>query len=545
MPSKPVFSPDQAGSSFAADDFACGEVDPLALAASLSRPIVFVDLETTGSDAQRDRITEIGVVEVGPQGVTEWDTLLDPGCGIPPFIQSMTGITNEMVRGQPVFETLAEGLAERLQGKLFVAHNARFDYGFLKQAFRRAGITFRADVLCTVRLSRSLFPSVERHGLDALIARFGLQPKGRHRALADAELLWQFWQRIHGRYSEDLIDAAVRSLVRRASLPAGLEETALDEVPSGAGVYLFHGDNDVPLYIGKSVNLRQRIGAHFSGDHQHARELRLSRSVRRVEWRETGGEVGALLQESWLIKRMAPLHNVLLRHKGALFAWELPDNLPVPMLRSDRDTDFSRHRALFAVSAGRGGAQGRLRELAHEHGLCLATLGIESRSRPGLPCFARQLHRCAGACTGHESLSAHRERVAAALAPFAVQPWPFDGAVAWRESEHPRAAWHVLENWCYLGDAASLDDAAQRLGEPARFDLDAYLILVPHLDRLLAEAVPLSARPVFSLQPKDPIPMVAASAALRGMAASSQGGARPAPRRRSDAAQTALPLFES
>src|SRR5207253_9759378 len=176
-------------------------LDAQALAAALSRPIVFVDLETTGADGTRDRITEIGVVEVGPDGIVEWDTLVDPGIGIPPFIQQLTGITDDMVRGRPIFESLAQTLAEQLQGKLFVAHNARFDYGFLKNEFRRVGITFRADVLCTLRLSRSLFPSAARHGLDALIARFELQPKGRHRALADAELLWQFWQKIHELYT--------------------------------------------------------------------------------------------------------------------------------------------------------------------------------------------------------------------------------------------------------------------------------------------------------------------------------------------------------
>ena len=101
--------------------------DAQSLAAALSRPIVFVDLETTGADAQHDRITEIGVVEVGPDGIQEWDTLLDPGAGIPPFIQRLTGITDEMVRGQPTFASIAETLAERLQGRLFVAHNARFD----------------------------------------------------------------------------------------------------------------------------------------------------------------------------------------------------------------------------------------------------------------------------------------------------------------------------------------------------------------------------------------------------------------------------------
>lgn len=496
--------------------------DAHALAASLRRPIVFVDLETTGADAQRDRITEIGVVEVGPDGVSEWETLLDPGCSIPPFIQGMTGITDAMVQGQPRFEALAEALAERLHGKLFVAHNARFDYGFLKQAFRRAGITFRADVLCTVRLSRSLFPSVERHGLDALIARFNLQPKGRHRALADAELLWQFWQHVHRLYPADLVDSAVRALARRPSLPAGLDEMALEAVPQRAGVYLFYGDDDVPLYVGKSINLRQRIGAHFSGDHRHAKDQRLSHAVRRVDWRESGGEIGALLQESLLVKQLHPVHNALLRGQGQLYAWELPDALMVPRLRCDLDTDFSRHPSLYLLASGRGAAKGRLRELAQAHGLCEATLMLVPGHRRGLPCFARQVHRCAGACTGEEGLSAHRARLAEALAPYRITPWPFDGAIGWRESDHATAQWHVVDNWCYLGAVASLDDAPALLGECARFETDTYRILAPHIDRLLAESVSLGYGDGFALRPRDP----------------EVGAARPAPvgRRRQTAA---------
>ncbi|MGO4333102.1 exonuclease domain-containing protein [Cupriavidus sp. 2TAF22] len=475
-------------------------LDAQALAAALSRPIVFVDLETTGADATRDRITEIGVVEVGPDGIVEWDTLVEPGVGIPSFIQQLTGITEAMVHGQPRFESLAEDLAERLQGKLFVAHNARFDYGFLKNEFRRAGITFRADVLCTLRLSRSLFPSMTRHGLDALIARFGLEPKGRHRALADAELLWQFWQKIHGLYSVDLVESAVRSLVKRASLPSGLEETALDDVPDSPGVYLFYGDQDLPLYIGKSIHLRQRIGAHFSGDHSAALEMRLARAVRRVEWRETGDETGALLLEAQLIKRMQPLHNRMLRRNAALYAWELPPGLSAPLLRSDRDTDFARHPNLYGAFASRAGAEAHLTELAQAHQLCLAALTLEKPARRGLPCFARQLHRCQGACTGDESLAAHRERMVAALADQAVRPWPFPGAVAWREREGAKAWWHILENWCYLGSVASLDDAPALLADPARFDLDTYQILAPRLADLLANAVPLEATRQFALE---------------------------------------------
>ncbi len=475
-------------------------LDAQALAAALSRPIVFVDLETTGADATRDRITEIGVVEVGPDGIVEWDTLVDPGIGIPPFIQQLTGITDDMVRGQPSFESLAETLAERLQGKLFVAHNARFDYGFLKNEFRRAGVTFRADVLCTVRLSRSLFPSVARHGLDALIARFELQPKGRHRALADAELLWQFWQKIHGLYTVDLVEAAVRSLVKRASLPAGLEETALDDVPDTAGVYLFYGDQDMPLYIGKSIHLRQRIGAHFSGDHRAALEMRLARAVRRVEWRETGGEAGALLLEAHLIKTLQPLHNQMLRQNAGLFAWELAPGLSAPILRSDRDTDFSRHPNLYGVFPSRASAEARLAELAQTHQLCQATLALEKAARRGSPCFARQLHRCLGACTGDEPLAAHRERMAAALAGLAIQPWPFAGAVAWREQDDAKAWWHILEDWGYLGSVATLEDAPSLLVAPARFDLDTYQILAPRAAGLLASAVPLESVRQFELR---------------------------------------------
>ncbi|CCD39486.1 unnamed protein product [Candidatus Paraburkholderia kirkii UZHbot1] len=253
------------------------EADSLAdaLLAGLARPIVFVDLETTGSNATEDRITEISVVEASRAGIERWSVLVNPGVPVPPFISRLTGIEDAMLRGQPTFESLAPELAERLHDKIFVAHNACFDCGFLKNEFRRAGIAFRADTLCTVRLSRALFPSVARHGLDALIARLDLAPEGRHRALADADLLWQFWQKIHALYSRDLVDAAIKTLARRASLPAALSEGALDALPSTPGVYLFDGDDDVPLYR-QSINLKQRVAAHFSGDHRLAKDLSIS-----------------------------------------------------------------------------------------------------------------------------------------------------------------------------------------------------------------------------------------------------------------------------
>ncbi|HTJ91570.1 MAG TPA: 3'-5' exonuclease [Pararobbsia sp.] len=188
--------------------------------ATLERPIVFVDLETTGGSALTDRITEIGIVEVSRYGVETWSSLVDPEREIPAFVQELTGISNEMVRGQPVFATLASSLATRLRDRLFVAHNARFDYGFLQRSFEREGMVFEADMLCTVQLSRKLFPDASRHGLSALVERYALEPLGRHRALADADLVWQFWQVIHTHHPIETIRLAVQALTRRPSDPA-------------------------------------------------------------------------------------------------------------------------------------------------------------------------------------------------------------------------------------------------------------------------------------------------------------------------------------
>jgi DNA polymerase-3 subunit epsilon len=280
---------------------------------AIDTPIAFVDLETTGGSTADHRITEIGVVEAGRQGVFRWSTLVDPQQPIPPFIQQLTGITDEMVRGAPTFDEIALGLSERLNGKLFVAHNASFDRGFLRSEFRRAGVGFNPDVLCTVRLSRALYPAEKRHGLDALVERHALVPSARHRALADADLLWQFWQRLHGLVPIDVLREQIEGTTRRYRLAGEITEDVLDAAPAGYGVYVFYGESDVPLYVGRSVRLRQRVRAHLSGERRSAKEMRLAQQVRRLEWRETGGELGALLAEAQWIAALRPLHNRLPR----------------------------------------------------------------------------------------------------------------------------------------------------------------------------------------------------------------------------------------
>lgn len=276
---------------------------------AIDTPIVFVDLETTGGSVAEHRITEIGIVQVGPSGVSRWSTLVNPQQHIPPFIQSLTGITDDMVRDAPTFESLAAELFQRLEGRLFVAHNASFDRGFLRGEFRRAGFAFNPDVLCTVKLSRALWPHEKRHGLDALIERHSLQPLARHRALADADLLWQFWHRLHGLWPLDGLREHIDRTLRRYRIAGDITEDTLDTAPAGHGVYAFFDESDRPLYVGRSARLRQRVRAHLTGERRSAREVRIGDEVRRVQWQGTGGELGALLTEAQWLERLRPVHN--------------------------------------------------------------------------------------------------------------------------------------------------------------------------------------------------------------------------------------------
>jgi DNA polymerase III subunit epsilon len=175
----------------------------------LDRSLVFLDLETTGAAASVDRITEIGLIEVENGAYArEWSTLVNPQMDIPPFIEALTGISNAMVAGAPTFAAVAGELQARLNGKLLVAHNARFDYGFLRAEFGRLDTEFASDVVCTVKLSRKLFPGHARHNLDSLMERHKVACDARHRALGDARVLWDLVGKWRADPGADALNAA-------------------------------------------------------------------------------------------------------------------------------------------------------------------------------------------------------------------------------------------------------------------------------------------------------------------------------------------------
>jgi DNA polymerase-3 subunit epsilon len=439
--------------------------------------LAFVDIETSGSTPGRDGITEVAVITWDDGVVERWSSLVNPQRSIPEFIQGLTGISNEMVADAPLFEELVPELKRRLAGRVFVAHNARFDYAFIKQGFLAAGEDLRAPTLCTVKLSRKLFPKEARHNLDALTARHGLLAQGRHRAMADADLLLQFWQILMRDIAPEELDAAVHELLGRPSLPSHLDASLLADLPAGPGVYLFYGENDLPIYIGKSKTIRSRVLAHFSSDVRSSKELSLAQQVRRVEWRETTGEISALLLEADLVKSMRPTHNRQLRlnQNVCTLVLDTPQAFPqVQPLSIDEALPEQSGRA-YGLFQSMTEARRSLRLLCEEHGLCQAVLGVEKRKH-GEACFGRQLKKCQGACEGGESPERHHLRVMAALSKMKVRDWPFAGPAYLREGE----ALLIFQDWAYLGTAHSEADLEDCLAgrRQIQFDRDTYRILL-------------------------------------------------------------------
>jgi excinuclease Cho len=261
----------------------------------------------------------------------------------------------------------------------------------------------------------------------------------------------------------------------RFEYPHHIDRASLDALPSRPGIYIFRDEQDRPLYIGKSVNLRSRVLSHL----RTPEEARMLQQSRYVEFRRTAGDIGALLLESRLIKEMQPLHNKKLRRTREMCSLRLADDVKaMPEIVYARDHDFAKTQDLYGLFATRRAALERLRSIVETEKLCSAMSGLETAVR-GRPCFARQLARCLGACVGDESPQAHHRRLKAALEQMRVVVWPYEGPIGIVEECDGWKQVHVIDHWFYLG---SSDYSRKRpdIKRPARrtFDVDTYKILV-------------------------------------------------------------------
>jgi DNA polymerase III subunit epsilon len=456
-------------------------------AISMDGPVAFVDIETTGGYPGLHRVIDVAVIgATGGRLDFEWQTLVHPGLRIPAGITALTGIDDDMLADAPPFELVAKELRERLAGRVFVAHNVRFDYGFIRREFARTGTEWRSANLCTVRLSRALYPEMPRHNLDAVMERHGFSIEKRHRAMPDAQVLWQFWQKLRKDWSREELQAAIERASPRVVLPPQLPPDLADDLPEEAGVYRFYGvagEGEALLYVGKANNLRERVLDHFRAGASDVKSVRLATQVRRVEWTETAGEVGALLLEAREIRERQPVYNRQLRGDGERLTWLFDDTCSAPRL-VELDARVLGSGNAFGTWRSAKDARRALESLAREHRWCFKLLGLESPADGGGSCFGFQVGRCAGACVGKESPAVHLARIKVALMPQRLKPWPHKGPMIWREGSGDRAQLHVIDGWQHLASFDSDDEDALRhwRHKPRNaFDMDGYRILTRHL----------------------------------------------------------------
>jgi DNA polymerase-3 subunit epsilon len=371
-----------------------------------------IDIETTGGNSRLERITEIAVyIYDGTRIVDEYTSLINPERNIPYFITSLTGITNEMVEDAPKFYEVAKKIVEMTEEMVFVAHNARFDYSFIRQEFKMLGYNYKRPLLDTVALSRKLLPGHNSYSLGNLCNDLGIEINGRHRASGDALATVRLLELLLEK------DKALKSgsLIRNrkvSRLHPSFDPSRLNDIPEEPGVYFFHNESGEIIYIGKSRNLFQRVNTHLSNN-TSAREMEMRSMIADISWEPTGSELIALLLESAEIKKRKPVFNRAQRRTG--YSWGIysyTDDKGYVRFDCRNVSDKDIPLALFN---SRDNARGKLEQIIGKYNLCQKLCGMYDTEGP---CFHHQVSLCRGACCGDETPADYNQRALMALDEF-------------------------------------------------------------------------------------------------------------------------------
>lgn len=445
----------------------------MALPTSLS----FIDVETTGANAAYGRIIEIGIIKVvDGKVVREFKTLLNPNAYLDPFIENMTGINSIELETAPEFYEIKDELLEIFEDSIFVAHNVRFDYGFIRNEFKRVGIRFSSKHFDTIKLARLLYPNYRRYSLDAIIENFGITCKSRHRAFDDAKVIYEFYNLSQKKIKPELFEQAVGIALKRTSVPTKIPIETIDLLPETPGVYIFSDENGSQLYIGKSVNIRDRVLSHFTNDHLSLTDMKISQTAAQIETIGTAGELGALLLESTLIKEKQPIYNRMLREsrKMPILLKTVNENgFNSIEVKELNEIDSEQIESVLGVFRTLKQTREYLYEVAREYKLCPKILGLEKGKGP---CFYSHLGQCLGACKGLEIPIKYNLRFDEGFYKRKIRPWRFDHPILIREEGETEEG-HVIDKWCYLGSLKSEADSIEDLKREYRFDYDTYKIL--------------------------------------------------------------------
>jgi DNA polymerase-3 subunit epsilon len=269
-----------------------------------------IDLETTGGNHNSERIIEIGIVlHDGKHKIGEYTTLINPEKEISAFISTFTGITNSMVKNAPKFAEVADTILELLEGKIIVAHNARFDYNFIKSEFRRLNIPFTKKNMCTVQLSRKIFHTHKSHSLGNICRDLGIVVDNRHRAFGDAAATALLLEKLIENDTKNLIGEYLEDDINKIHLPAKMNPRIIEVLPEEVGVFYLHDENGNVIYLDKTKNIREHIFTFFAKKPLEKHKQNLHLDTADISFELTGNELIASLVETAEIKKLSPKYN--------------------------------------------------------------------------------------------------------------------------------------------------------------------------------------------------------------------------------------------
>lgn len=333
------------------------------------------DIETTGGHASGNGITEICIcIHDGTRVIERFHSLVKPDVAIPSYISGLTGINDKLVAKAPSFEKIAPKVHQLLQGRIFTAHSVNFDYSFIKKQLSEAGYELQTKKLCTLRLSRYLFPGLPSYGLANICGYHGIEIPDRHRAHGDADATVKLFELMAAADKGGVIEAFLKKTSKETILPPNLNKAEFEALPANAGVYYFLDRKGKIVYVGKAKNLKKRVNSHFSNNSTSAQKQNFMREIYHIRFTVCANETEALALETKEIQKLWPKFNRAQKRYVPLFGivhyYDQPGfkRLALQKLKSKRESDIRVSSILEGYDL--------LRSIAAENELCLRLSGI-------------------------------------------------------------------------------------------------------------------------------------------------------------------------
>ena len=370
-----------------------------------------VDIETTGTYAAANGITEISIlVTDGKKVVDKFESLVNPCQPIPRYIQSFTGITDDMVAEAPHFEEIAEAVYTLLHDKIFIAHNVNFDFSFIKTGLAANGFSFNPKKLCTVRLSRKIFPGLPSYSLGNLCQSLEIKILNRHRAGGDAAATVRIFHKLLKNDKEEHIQKSLLRNSKEGMLPPNIPKEQFDKLPSTPGVYYFHNAKGKVIYVGKAQNIRNRVNSHFNSGLESKQKQNFIRHTFSISFQPCATELIAVILETSEIKRLWPIYNTSQKRWEdvyGIFPFEDQNGYLRLAIEKNKKYITPVRRFHYLVEG-----HAVMRKLIKEFQLCPKLCFMQTGNEP---CAGTGAQKCFGACEQEELKGDYNKRVIAAI----------------------------------------------------------------------------------------------------------------------------------